>query len=164
MHLRADHQTTGSTQQMTFTTADLLAAVVATHAANTGRLARLASTDPGAGLRGAASPTPHTFTHHGGAAVPGAVETPFPPLLLDRLPRRQVVRQQAPGAAVPNQGEHRVHNRPSMLSHRSTSLRRRWQTGHKDRPFGVRQIGWIGHVLHASSVHRLRRRALSDGF
>lgn len=93
MHLRTHDKAKRIDQQMPFATADLLAALVATDSPYAGRFDRLAINDSGTWLRVTASSPPHTFTQHRVEAQPSAIETPLPPIMIDRFPWRQVLRQ-----------------------------------------------------------------------
>ena len=91
-------------------------------------------------------------------ALPGAIVTPLPEIVIDGLPFRIVVRQQASLTA----GDDKVEDRVDDLAHvdapgAATCFCGRDQR-HDTLPLAVGQIGWVQLVLHIPSVPHLIAR------
>src|SRR5215212_957497 len=98
---------------MTLSAARLLSAVVtALFSAYPGRLYRLGVHNACAGLRVPAEPPPQPLAQLGVQALPRPVEPPPPKPVVEGLPRREVPRQHAPGAAAFEDVEDGVEDRP----------------------------------------------------
>ncbi len=82
-------------------TSERLASVVASlFPAHAGRLDRLAVDYARAGLRVSSEVNPHPLAQRPVHPFPGAVEAPSSEVVVDGLPRREVVGQKPPGAAA----------------------------------------------------------------
>src|SRR5262245_59146162 len=76
-------------------------------------------------------------------ALPGAIVPPAPEVLIDNLPGRKVVRQQAPGTATTEDREDRIHD---LTLGRFLGPPTGLGAGHQmfdQIPFFVAQIGWV---------------------
>lgn len=120
-----EHQPLRVHQQMPFAPTHFLCAVVATNTTHTGCFHRLAIDDAGARLGFASSAEAHLFAERGVQLLPGSILSPFPPLVIHRLPRWEVAGEQAPGAATPNDVENGVDDRPSTMDEWAASVRDR---------------------------------------
>ena len=110
MHLGFEHQALRIYQQMALSALHLLAAVVPSLLpSHAGTFHRLRIDYAGTWLR----VSPHTYAHpltQGGVQpLPGAVDTPSPEVMVDGLPRREVVGQKAPGTAAADDVEDGVN-------------------------------------------------------
>ncbi len=168
MDADGEHEALGVDEQMPLAALDLLAAVVAAHAANAGRLDGLAVDDASAGLGIAAQAHPQPLPQHQMDPLPGAVEAPLSKVMVDRLPRRQVAGQQAPGPARPDDIEDGVENRAQAVPAGPTPWRE-WREQGLDRlPFRIREVRQVagrGGADHASQhIQHSRVADFSDGF
>ena len=100
VHLGSENQATGIDQDVPFATVDAFGTVIATNAADTRRSNRLAVDDAGARLRIAADTGAELLAEHRVEILPGAVQAPPAEVVIRRLPGRELVRQQSPGAAA----------------------------------------------------------------
>src|SRR5579863_7665382 len=99
MDLHPQHQPQGIHQQVPLASVEPLAAVVTADPAHAGRLDRLTVHDAAArpGIPSLANPFP--FAQRRVEPFPGAVEAPGPEVVVDRLPGRELPRQEPPLAA-----------------------------------------------------------------
>jgi hypothetical protein len=100
MDLGSEHQTLRIYEQMALSALDLLAAIVSSLSSHTGGLHRLAIHYARAGLRFSLHAEAQTFSQGGVQPLPGTVDAPSSEVMVDGLPGRKVVRQQAPGTAT----------------------------------------------------------------
>ena len=99
MDCRFKDQTLGVHEQVTLSSLDLLASVVsALVPSHAGALDRLAVHHASARLGIALLAHPQSTAQSGVYLFPGAVYAPSPEVVVDGLPRREVVGKQAPGA------------------------------------------------------------------
>jgi hypothetical protein len=104
MHQRFDHQAQGIDQQMARAPLHLLAPVVARCVRRPppfSGLDRLAVHDASAGRGGAARALAGALAQRRMDPFPVATQPPRAPVLIHRLPGRQVMREQMPGSAAP---------------------------------------------------------------
>ena len=69
--------------------------------------------------------------------LPDSITSPFPPIVIDRLPRREVAREQAPGTATANDVENGIDDGPSTMDERAASVINGWEIWLHNRPFIV---------------------------
>src|SRR6266567_9017575 len=100
MYLRLQDQALRVDQNVSLSPGELFGAIIAALFATIRRLDRLTVDDPRTGLAIASRLRPHALPQGRVDALPGTVETPEPEVVLDRLPRRKLVRQQPPGTAA----------------------------------------------------------------
>ena len=101
MELRLQYQSLGVHQEVSFSPFHLLGGVEAALLASHPRgLGRLGVHYRGAGLWVPAQPRPQALAQHGVQALPRTVDAPSPEPVVDAPPRRELARQQAPGAAA----------------------------------------------------------------
>src|SRR3954466_9960911 len=97
VNLGLEHESFGVYEQVALSAFHLLSTVVASllpaHACG---LDRLAVHHPGARFGISVLAHPHTLAQGGVDPLPGAVLTPHPQVMVDGLPRREVVGEQAP--------------------------------------------------------------------
>ncbi len=79
---------------------------------------------------------------------------PAPELVADAAPGRDLMRQQAPGHAAAQHGQHRVDNDPPIVPTGSTTPGGRLQQRCQDRPFGVAEVGVIRLSTHPTQLPR----------
>jgi hypothetical protein len=135
-----EHEALGIDEQVALAPLDLLAAVVAPQAADAGSLDRLAVDDARTRLRIATQAHAYLFTQDRMEAFPGAVHAPLSKVVEDGLPRRKLVRQQAPGPADPHNVEDRVEDGAQTVLTGPPARCRRGKYGLDPRPFGVREV------------------------
>ena len=159
MHARVQDQSLRIDQQMARTSTDVLAAIIPAHATHTGRLDRLASHDGSRWVRRASSVSLCPFPQRRVALLPGAIQSPVPPIMKDRFPRREIARQQAPGYPLgppaADDIEHRIQNLTATVSPWSSARLAFGQIWLHNRPFGIRQVGIIALLLH--TLQRTKR-------
>src|SRR5215212_4951849 len=113
VHLGFKHQTLGVYQEMALSSFHLLGRVepslVASHASGSDRLGVHYRR---AGVGVPAEPRPQTLAQLCVQALPGAVDAPPPKPVVDGLPRRELARQQPPGATALQDVEDSVEDRP----------------------------------------------------
>jgi hypothetical protein len=85
---------------------------------------------------------------HGVQALPTPGPVPAAARVRPRLPRRQVMRPQAPGTAPASPRKHRVQHVPEGLAPRSSHTCRRRHTRLTSLPLGVRQVSGIELSVH----------------
>ena len=102
-------------------------------------LDRLAVDDSGAGLGITAEVHAEPFAQRRVDPLPGPIQAPFPEIVVDRLPRRPLLGQEAPSAAGAQLIEDRVEERAQRVETGPTTA----MLGHErleQRPFRVREI------------------------
>jgi hypothetical protein len=110
--------------------------------------------------------TPHL--HAGGSMqcsvepLPEALHTPQTKVMVDRFPRRQIMRQQPPGAATAQDIEDGIEDVPDRVVPRPASLLGGRQVWYERTPFSVRQIGWISFSLHSPYTVGTAKRDLQS--
>jgi hypothetical protein len=96
--------------------------------------------------------------------LPGAVQTPETKVVIDGLPRREVVRQQSPGAAALEHVEDGVEDLAQAMEARRTVGFGSGKVGLQAAPFGIRQIGLICFSHARYPTERVPQNPFSDSF
>jgi hypothetical protein len=110
MHFRPQHEALAVDQDVAFAAVDAFGAVVAADAANTRRSDRLAVDDAGARLRVTPNTCSELLAQNVVEIRPGTVQTPQSKVVVAGLPGRELVREQPPRAATPNDVEDGVQD------------------------------------------------------
>lgn len=131
---------TGIDQEMAFDAADLLAAAVAVQTTALRAPGTLAVHDGSTGSRIRAALHPFALAQGCRHPLPHALFPPLPPGVTDRLPRRQVMRQESPGAAGTEPVRQRVEDLPPSVLRRSPTRLDLWNQRPDDLPLRIRQI------------------------
>src|SRR5829696_6156635 len=106
---------------MTLSALDLLSTVVATLlSAHSGGLDRLTIHNPRARLRIPLQANPQTFSDSPVDPCPGAIDAPFPEVVVNGGPSRKVVREQAPLTTASQDIEDGVEDLAEAVDSRST--------------------------------------------
>ena len=130
-----------STEQVPFAAVHLLWRRRSRAAPFFGGLDALAVQDARARLRESALPGAFLLPQHGQNLLPTALDPPQPPVVIDRLPRWKVVRQQPPGTPGPKPVRQRVDDLTPLV-HRRTSTQLDWRDRRsKSLPLDVTQVG-----------------------
>src|SRR5215208_5000088 len=123
---------------------DLLGPVVATFSSSdAGRLHPLAVHYGRARLGVPPEANPHPFAQRGVHPLPDTVQTPSPEVVLDGLPRREVVRQKSPGAAALQDVEDGVEDLEQAVQARSPFVFWERQERFDALPLGIGKVGWV---------------------
>src|SRR5215213_2267307 len=126
---------------MALTSFDLLAPVVtALFSANPGALDRLAIHHASAGLRISAQANPQAFSDGPVDPLPGAVDPPFPEVVVDGGPPGEVVRKHAPLAAASEEVEDGVKDLAKIVDPGPSESLGSWHVRLDVVPFGVGKI------------------------
>lgn len=139
----AEDASFGVHQHMAFASFDLLAAIIPAHPTDAGGLDRLAVNDPSAGLGITPQADAEPLAQDGMEALPRPIQPPHARIVIDRLPGRPFLRQEAPGAARAQDGEDGVQNRPPRVDLRTTGARRRGEEWSDELPLGSGQIASV---------------------
>jgi hypothetical protein len=110
VNLGSQHQYLGLDHQMPLAPAEFPAAIVASNAADARSLVGLAIDDAGAGLAVASDSYAEALPEGGMDALPGAIQSPEPEVVIDDLPGWELVGEQSPLAATADNAEHRVED------------------------------------------------------
>jgi|SRR5438874_8162618 len=110
VHIGTQYQAAAIDQDVALAAVDPFGAVVATNAADAGRPDGLAVDNACTRLRIAADGRAELLAQHGVEVLPGAIQTPQAEIVIGSLPGCELVRQQPPGAATPNDVEDGVQN------------------------------------------------------
>src|SRR5215831_19989204 len=160
------HQSQRIHEQVTLAPAQFLGPIIATHASLFTGAHRLAVQHRSAGLALSSSRLPHPLAHRVMHLRPDSLPAPRPRVMIDRMPRRQIVGQQFPCAAAANCVTDPIHDLAACMFGRTPS---RFGCGHERFqaiPFGIREISIVGlAIFHLAMLGgRLFKRALSDFF
>jgi hypothetical protein len=120
MHLECQEQSLGIDQQVAFATVDLLAAIIAALATDSGGFDRLRVDNRSTRLHLAPHAQSQRFTQHGVDRLPQATQARGAQIVIDGFPMRQIVRQQFPATAALGNVEHGVEQLPARDSSWST--------------------------------------------
>ncbi len=134
----------GIPTEVAFTTAHQFSTIKTAFFTAFGTFYRLAVCDHGAGLRLLAFCFSNRFPDGCVDLLSQAGLSKLPKVVVDRFPRRKIVRQGTPDTAVLDDIKNGIQDRsPAMLSRRScrTWL---WQVWRNSRPFSIIQIGRVG--------------------
>src|ERR1700726_3260294 len=148
---------------MPFAAANLLGTVVAAWATLFARPDRLAIHDSSAGFSFSTGGLPDQCPHGIVDRLPGAVAAPRPEVVINRSPRRQVMRQQVPGTTTADYVEVSIQDfTPCVLGGTAA-----WFGGGHQRfqmvPFGIGEVSIIGiSGFHTASLHHTFSNALLD--
>lgn len=135
-----------STSKCRFRPLTFFSRVEAAFATSISRLYRLAVDSRNAGLLVSPGLLANLFPQPCVHGFPSAEE------VVDRLPRRKVVRQHAPGTAGPCNVEHGVENIAHVVFSRSASRLGGWNEWFDAFPLGIGQVGGIGLPCHEGGV------------
>ena len=83
---------------------------------------------------------------------PDPITAIFPVVIMNRRPRRKVVRQHSPRAAGADKIHHGVDNLPQIGSPRPAAGLGRWQERLDQVPLFICQIAWITPSVHISVI------------
>jgi hypothetical protein len=133
-----DHQSLRVHQDVALSALHLLGSVVTTLVpTHSGGLDRLAIHYGRAGLRVSVEADSHTLAQGGMHPLPGAVQTPGAEVVVDGLPRREVVWQQSPGAAALQDVEDGVEDLAQDIYPRTATGFGNGKVGLQATPFGI---------------------------
>ena len=117
------HKAASIDQNVAFAAINAFGAVIAAHTVDAGRPDRLAIDDACAGMRVAPDGDVELLAQDSVHVFPGAIETPQTEIVISSLPGWELVREQPPGAATPNQVEDGVQiSRTGCMRGRPTFL------------------------------------------
>jgi hypothetical protein len=108
-----------------------------------GRLHRLAVNYPHARLGIPLEANPHPFAQRGVHPLPDPVQTPRAEVVVDGLPRREVVGQKPPGAAALQEVEDGVEDLAQAVQARSPFVFWDRQERFDALPLGIGKVGWV---------------------
>src|SRR4051794_25778865 len=121
MDLRLEQKALRIHQNMAFSALDLLAAIIASLlSSHAGALDRLRIDNTRGGLRITPKTDPQALADGCVESLPGTIDAPEAKVMVDGLPRREVVRQQAPGAAAAENVEDGVEDLADAVEARSS--------------------------------------------
>ena len=143
MHSGSEDQATGIDQEMPLAAIDALGAVVAADTADARGADRLAVDDARTGLRLAPDHGSELATQDRVQKCPGAIEPPQPEVVIGGLPGWELVREQPPGAATPNDIEDRVQDLADGMEARPSNTPRRRQVGLETIELAVREVSQV---------------------
>src|SRR5712692_8591943 len=132
----------------------LFGASIAVRFATSRRLDRLTVDDPRTGLAITSRLRPPALPQGRVDALPGAVETPAPEVVVERLPRRKRVRQQPPGTAAADAVQDAVEDLTHRREPRATGRGRNRQQRFELTVVRVREIRVVCVSCHAPSIAR----------
>src|SRR4051812_8246688 len=104
----------------------------------------LAVQDPGAGGRITALADALVFAQHGQDLFPQPVAAPEAKVVVDGLPGRQVMGQQAPGAAAAHPIRDGVEQLAAGVAGGAAAGSDRWDERLEQSPLGIRQVSRVG--------------------
>jgi hypothetical protein len=110
MHFGAHYQAARIDQNVALAAVDAFGAVIASRTADAGRPDGLAIDDARAGMRVAPDGDAELLAQDRVHVFPGAIETPQTEIVIRTLPGWELVREQPPGAATPNNVEDGVQD------------------------------------------------------
>src|SRR5215211_7056366 len=123
---------------MTLSALDLLGPVVAAlFASNSGRFDRLAIHYGSTGLRVPLQSYPHALTQGYVHPLPGSVQAPGAEVVVNRLPRWEVVRQESPSTTALEHVEDGVEDLSRAVKTRTPVGFGSRKVGFKAAPFGI---------------------------
>ena len=144
MDLRLEHKTLRIDQDVALSALDLLAPVVASFlAAYAGGLHRLAihAARTGPGIASETDPKP--LSEGGVDPLPRPIQAPDPEVMVDGLPRREVVGKETPGAAATDDVEDGIEDLAGGVDLWTTEGLGGGQMGLDDLPLFVRKVGLV---------------------
>src|SRR5262249_45316185 len=150
-----EDQTQHIDEQMTFPARDLLSSIIATRAAHLGGLDRLAIDDRCSRFRVAPGALPNSATQCIIDPLPCAILLPCGKIVIDQLPRWEVMGQHSPLATAPEYVENGVDDFPSRVLDRLRSRLGGWNQWLQDLPLLVGQVGRIWFPASRFSALRI---------
>ena len=132
--MRDEEEAGGARQDVALATVDLLAAVPAAFPLLGAAAHALAVDEAGPGLGAPAGGGARRGRQRAGGAVPHALAAEAVPPPAHRLPRREVLGQGPPAAALGDEVEASLHDRPNGGAQRAVGR----EEGHSQCPFPVR--------------------------
>ncbi len=143
VHFGAQYQAARVDQYVALAAIDAFGAVIAALTADAGRPDRLAIDDARAGMRVASDADAELLAQNRVHVFPGAIETPQTEIVISSLPGWELVREQPPGAATPNNVEDGVQDLTDRMQAGTADIpgwrQQRVQAG----KLGIRQVGQI---------------------
>jgi hypothetical protein len=163
---RFEHQPLRIHKQMALSALDLLGPVVATLSSSyPGSLDRLAIHYARAGLGVPLQADPHTLAQSGVHPLPGSIQAPETEVVVDGLPGREVVRQQSPGTAAPDDVEDGVEDLAQRIDPRAPIGFGCGKMGLQAAPFGIGEVGLVCFSHDARyPTERAPQNPFSDSF
>jgi hypothetical protein len=144
VHPSSKNQATSIYEDVPFAAIDAFAAVVATDTADASGPNGLAVDDASARLGVAPDTGAELLAKTGVEALPRAIQTPQPEVMVGGLPSWEFVRKQTPGAATPHDVEDGVQDLASRVQARSTKLFGRREQWFETSELSIRQVGQVG--------------------
>src|SRR5215207_2473448 len=166
MDLRLEQKALRIDQDVAFSALDLLAAIIASLlSSHAGALDRLRIDNTRGGLRITPKTDPQALADGCVEPLPGTIDAPEAKVMVDGLPRREVVRQQAPGAAAAENVEDGVEDLAQVVEARSSRGFRGWgQMGFDARPFSIGEVGLVCFSHARYPTEPLLPNPFSDSF
>ena len=96
--------------------------------------------------------------------LPGALQAPEAEVVVDRLPRWEVVRQESPGASATHDVKDGVEDLAQRIDPRTPVVFGSGKVGFQAAPFGIRQIGLICFSHARYPTERAPQNPFSDSF
>src|SRR5215204_4329761 len=129
---------------MALSAANLLSAVVAARfATHPGSPGRFAIDHSRAGLWVSPQSYSQALAQRGVQLLPNPIEAPNPEVVMNSLPRREVVRQKPPATATTEHVEDSVKYLTRRVNPRSSRCSRDGEVGFYASPFGVGEVGVV---------------------
>jgi len=119
VHLRPHYQASRIDQHVALAAIHTFRSVVPANAADAGRPDGLAIDDASARLGITPDGRAELLAQDGVQVLPGAVQTPQTEVVVGGLPRRELMREQSPGTATPNDVEDSVQDFADRVEARS---------------------------------------------
>src|SRR5215207_6791468 len=166
MDLRLEQKALRIDQDVAFSALDLLAAIIASLlSSHAGALDRLRIDNTRGGLRITPKTDPQALADGCVEPLPGTIDAPEAKVMVDGLPRREVVRQQAPGAAAAENVEDGVEDLAQVVEARLSRGFRGWgQMGFDARPFSIGEVGLVCFSHARYPTEPLLPNPFSDSF
>ena len=143
VYLGAQYQTARIDQDVALAAVDTFRSVVATYAADTGRPDGLAIDDPSTRLRVTPDGGAELLPQDGVQVFPSAVQAPQPEIVIGGLPGCELVGQQSPGTATPNNIEDGVQDLADGVQAGSAEPLGWRQKRLEASELGVREVGQV---------------------
>ena len=144
VHLCAQDETTSIDQDVALAAIDAFGAIVATYTTYTGCPDGLAINDRCARFRVAPDAGAQLFAKYRVQMLPRAVQPPQTEVVIGRLPRRELVREQSPCASTPHDVKDCVQDFAERVQPRSTNTLGRREQRVQASELIVCQVGQVG--------------------
>jgi hypothetical protein len=144
VHLSSKDQATCVDQDVPFAAVDAFGAVIPAGATHAGRSDRLAVDDARARLGLPPACRAELLAEHRVQVLPGAVQPPQSKVVVGRLPRRELVREQPPGTATPHNIEDGIQDLADRVHSGTTDALGRWQERVQTSKLSIRQVSQVG--------------------